>query len=462
MMNQCHAIATSIQVTSLDIDQLQDTRPFNEYQDEDELTVFPAASTSDTLQIPTPSLSRTPSSSSSLRTPSPSLSTTSSSSSLKRARSPTPPADSSPYNHGQSHANNRRRQKRQARKNQNKGAYSTALEKHVFNSEALSSTCNVEAVDRPFDSSTLRDWAHRQFKHQDLVELDFTIVPWDSKKSMAIYDSKGKLLVVLAGQPEDHGYVLAAAEVHSLLMELGEEYRKLDKGKGKGQNRRGDFDCINFGLTHGNGTTEPVNLKVKPKFQPIVDRLRSDKSVRRLAGNASAVLNAWAPEYHCVVEGAVRGVMERDPKLWKPFEGSVYPTCAFNFGPNAWCYIHRDSLNVTNGYCAIQAMGTYDHTVGGHLVLWDLKKVLQFPPGSTVLIMSSLLFHSSLAVGPGEERSVMTQYCPEGLVRYVNNGMKTDKEMCEGMTDEERKEFLKNLRKERKEGGLKTVPEKDL
>jgi hypothetical protein len=343
-----------------------------------------------------------------------------------------------------------------------KGTYS--LEKHVFKSEALSSRSDIEAIDRPFSVSDLRALAQKDFKVQDLTgpELGFAVLPWDGKKSKAIYDSKGKLLAVLAGQVEDPGYVRATEEAHAALMKQGEAYRKADKGKGKGQNRRGDFDVLPCGMTHGNGTTRPINLKVKPKFQPVLDSLRSDKNLQRLAGNASAVLNAWSPEFHRTVEDAVKKVEERSPELWRPFKGSVYPSVAFNFGPNAWCYIHRDSLNVTNGYCAIQALGTYDHTAGGHLVLWDLKKAVQFPPGSTVLIMSSLLFHSSLAVGPGEERSVMTQYCPEGLVRYVNSGFKTDRELCEGMEAEEKKEFLKSLRRERKEAGLKMVPEKEL
>ena len=291
--------------------------------------------------------------------------------------------------------------------------------------------------------------------------MGFSVVPWDGQKSKMIHDCKGKLLAVLAGRPAGEDYLKAAEEVHKLLMEQGEAYHKLEKGKGKDQNRRGDFVAMNFGLTHGNGTTEPVNLSVKSKFQPIVDRLLSDKNVQRLAGNMSGVVRAWAPQFHMAVQEAVGKVLERDSKLWKPFQGSVYPTCAFNFGPKAWCYIHRDGLNVTNGYCALQALGRFDPSKGGHLVLWDLKKAIEFPPGSTVLIMSSLLFHSSLAVGPGEERSVMTQYCPEGILRYANNGMKTDKQLCQDLGLEQRV-FAKKLQKERKESGLKMVPTKDM
>jgi hypothetical protein len=306
----------------------------------------------------------------------------------------------------------------------------------------------------------MRAWAQRPFKVQDLTgaEMGFEVVPWDGKKAKAIYDSKGRLVTVLAGQPQDQTYVEATKEGHRVLMKQGEAYREIDEGRSKGGNRRGDYDLLGCGMTHGNGTTKPINLSVKEKLRPVLEELLSDKSLQRLAGNGSGTLRAWAPAFHRAVEEGVKKVTEANGELRKPFPGSVYPACSFNFGPNAWCYIHRDSLNVTNGYCAIHALGDYDPTTGGHLVLWDLKKAVEFPPGSTVLIMSSLLFHSSLAVGPGEERSVMTQYCPEGLLRYADSGLKTDKELCAGMEEEVKKEFLKGVRKGRKDRGLNNVP----
>lgn len=284
------------------------------------------------------------------------------------------------------------------------------------------------------------------------------MVPWDGKKAKAIYDSKGRLLTVLAGQPQDQTYVEATKEAHRALMKQGEAYRQIDKGRSTWKNRRGGYDLLGCGMTHGNGTTKPINLSIKKRLLPVLEELLSDKSLQRLAGNGSGTLRAWAPDFHQAVDKAVKKVMGADQELWKPFPGSVYPACSFNLGPNAWCYIHRDSLNVTNGYCAIHPLGDYDHTTGGHLVLWDLKMAVEFPAGSTALIMSSLLFHSSLAVGPGEERSVFTQFCPEGLLRYADNGLKTDKELCVGMAYEEGEEFLKGVRRDRKDRGLKNVP----
>jgi hypothetical protein len=90
---------------------------------------------------------------------------------------------------------------------------------------------------------------------------------------------------------------------------------------------------------------------------------------------------------------------------------------------------HRDVLNCPFGWCAIHALGSFDPKCGGHLILWDLKMAIEFPPGALILIPSALLAHSNTPVQPGETRSSFTQYCPGGLFRYVDNGFSTEKEL---------------------------------
>jgi hypothetical protein len=63
----------------------------------------------------------------------------------------------------------------------------------------------------------------------------------------------------------------------------------------------------------------------------------------------------------------------------------------FNFGPQTVTFDHRDSGNLAFGWCAITAFGNFDPTCGGHLVLWDMKLVIEFPPGSTILIPSAMM-----------------------------------------------------------------------
>ncbi|KAJ6449033.1 hypothetical protein C8R47DRAFT_926704, partial [Mycena vitilis] len=60
--------------------------------------------------------------------------------------------------------------------------------------------------------------------------------------------------------------------------------------------------------------------------------------------------------------------------------------------------------------CAITALGTFDYTKGGHLILWDCKLILEFPPGTTTLIPSTAIFHFNIPISQGEHHYSFTQY----------------------------------------------------
>ncbi|KAF8438809.1 hypothetical protein L210DRAFT_3403476, partial [Boletus edulis BED1] len=52
---------------------------------------------------------------------------------------------------------------------------------------------------------------------------------------------------------------------------------------------------------------------------------------------------------------------------------------------------HINNTNLLFGLCAIFACGSYDPTLGGHLMLFDHNIVIEFLPGSTILIPFGIL-----------------------------------------------------------------------
>jgi len=103
-----------------------------------------------------------------------------------------------------------------------------------------------------------------------------------------------------------------------------------------------------------------------------------------------------------------------------------------NLGPNTVTLDHTDKGNVAYGLCAIAALGRYNPRLGGHIVLFDLGLVIEFPPGSTVLIPSGVFRHGNTPTTEmGEYRMSMTQYCAGGLFRWVHYGFRTAKVMEE-------------------------------
>lgn len=118
---------------------------------------------------------------------------------------------------------------------------------------------------------------------------------------------------------------------------------------------------------------------------------------------------------------------EHHPGLSWNFNNSIYPAVTFNCGPDTACLEHVDHGNAAHMFCAITALGDYDPTRGGHLILYPLKQAWEFPPGSTALIASSTLAHGNTPIRRGETRQSMTQYCAGGLLRWVAYGFQTRK-----------------------------------
>jgi hypothetical protein len=118
-------------------------------------------------------------------------------------------------------------------------------------------------------------------------------------------------------------------------------------------------------------------------------------------------------------------LVEKQPNLKWNFRNSVFAAATFNLGPAAVTYGHTDNGNFASGMCSITALGDYDPTQGGHLVLFDLGLVIEFPPGSTILIPSAILQHGNVSISSRETRLSFTQYFAGGLVRWVRHGFRT-------------------------------------
>jgi len=131
------------------------------------------------------------------------------------------------------------------------------------------------------------------------------------------------------------------------------------------------------------------------------------------------------PRLYQYYEEQLDRLYEHHPSFSRIFPRSVYPCIAFNFG-QVRCWKHRDVLNCPFGMCAITALGQFNSKEGGHLIIWELKLVIEFPHASTILLPSALFTHSNTPVPSGQTRLSITQYCPGGLFRWVDNGFQTE------------------------------------
>ncbi|KAK7015132.1 hypothetical protein VNI00_019213 [Paramarasmius palmivorus] len=191
--------------------------------------------------------------------------------------------------------------------------------------------------------------------------------------------------------------------------------------------RRGDFNYLYHGISFGNGQTRPLVLRQDTCNQAILDEIRQSQCFVRIAGWMSILFLSWAPRLFLYYAQVITALLQRYTDLHLPFSNSIFAAFTVNFGPETVCYPHRDLKNLAFGWCAITALGNYDWTQGGHLVLWDQKLLIEFPPGTTILIPSAIICHSNTAIAAGETRYSFTMYSAGGLFRWVEHGFVTEK-----------------------------------
>lgn len=141
----------------------------------------------------------------------------------------------------------------------------------------------------------------------------------------------------------------------------------------------------------------------------------------------------WAPTLWYYYAGAMGQLFEHYTKdslgdrIWLPFANCIFTQFAINFGPWAISLPHRDVKNLAFGWCAIIALGAYDYTAGGHLVLWDLGLIIEFPPGATILVPSAVVCHSNTRIKDNESRYSFTMFSSGGLFRWVEQNFQLGK-----------------------------------
>lgn len=68
-------------------------------------------------------------------------------------------------------------------------------------------------------------------------------------------------------------------------------------------------------------------------------------------------------------------------------------------------------------------------------MLWELKLVIEFPHGSSVLLPSAAVSHSNTPIGKREHRASVTQFTAGGLFRWVDQGYQPKDEYWKGLSD---------------------------
>ncbi|KAJ8487289.1 hypothetical protein ONZ45_g14393 [Pleurotus djamor] len=260
---------------------------------------------------------------------------------------------------------------------------------------------------------------------RDLLDEGFELIEWDGMESLCMVDCMDRV-VVCGGTPRDDSWPNVATACAESIEEARSRCQFTDKQR---SHRRGAFPALAAGFAFGLGLQRPSNLTDRNVDNSMAMKsILTDKSIKRVAGFQSGLLDAYLPDLSSYYRKTMDGLQKSQPELKKNFTNTQFSSITVNFGPQTVSIPHLDYANLSTGMCAITALGDFDPDVGGHLVLWELRIILRFPVGSTVLIPSALIHHSNLPIQPHEKRYSITQYSAGGLFRWVENGYCSDKD----------------------------------
>ncbi|KAJ6542099.1 hypothetical protein DFH09DRAFT_1089428 [Mycena vulgaris] len=228
----------------------------------------------------------------------------------------------------------------------------------------------------------------------------FMYISWLGRLTIPLLDAQRRVIAVLGGTPRDHAGWKKVTEGTAALLEERQPRIKLTQEALHHRRAQDEFPAIARGVAHGGGRLEPGEVYQNATNTQLTDKLLAHDYIQRIMLFASSLMLLWAPLLSTFYQ-ANKTLLS----LWKSSmrwncAGSPFAACTFNF----------DFANLAWGWCSVTALGNFNPDFGGHLILWDLRLVVRFPPGSTLLIPSALVRHSNVPIRAHESRSSITQY----------------------------------------------------
>ncbi|KAJ7245963.1 hypothetical protein C8J57DRAFT_1523833 [Mycena rebaudengoi] len=255
---------------------------------------------------------------------------------------------------------------------------------------------------------------------------DFRYIDWLGLITIQILDSHRRLIALLGGKPKDLVGWQIVTDGCAKLLEAQMARGKFSEDDLNHRRAQEPYPSISRGISFGGGQTEPGELCNNEENIRLSDELLAHPFFKRLDGWANCLFRIFASVLYMFYQEQMGLITRWNPNLVWNFVGSIFAACTFNFGPHAITVPHLDFGNLAWGWCSITALGNFDPDLGGHLILWDLKLVIRFPPGSTILIPSAIIRHLNVPVQAHERRFSFTQYSAGGLFRWIRNGFQTE------------------------------------
>ncbi|KAI0083267.1 hypothetical protein BDY19DRAFT_900567 [Irpex rosettiformis] len=249
-----------------------------------------------------------------------------------------------------------------------------------------------------------------------------------SRDTIAFLDQKDRIIAVAVGRPtgQDGGGDWADVErgVRAALLELQKDFNFREHHE-----RRGDYQSATYGISFGGGQKRPGMLKMSDRNQEVFKTFLDNPYVQRMVGYSESAFASYFPNVYREYVQLFARMADRYPGFEPPMGSHGHFAAMSGNVRRAQTYLHLDEMNKANGICPIFNTGNFDPVKGGHLILQQLGVVVEFPPGTVMLIPSATLVHGNVAIQEHEERESITLYTAGGLFRWAEYGFRTEKDL---------------------------------
>ncbi|KAJ7858043.1 hypothetical protein B0H14DRAFT_3447554 [Mycena olivaceomarginata] len=263
-------------------------------------------------------------------------------------------------------------------------------------------------------------------RHEALAEPGMRLITAEMQgPTTAIVDADDRVIIILNCGPTGATDWKGAVNDASTAMDeaakslYGPDYDKQPLERHDDCPRRGPHYAVNLGTGMGGGQQQPTPFSLHDSVSRILMALLLHHAIARFVGTANVLFQMYAPklyEYYPQHNASAAQVGPKPPPACAP---CLMRVCVryIQFWSSDRHFSTPRLLNLAWGWCFITALGWYDYRKGGHLIIWDLRLMIEFPPGATFAIPSA--------------------YTSAGVFRFVNNGFKTNVTLEQEMTKEE-------------------------
>ncbi|KAG6915875.1 hypothetical protein DXG01_009452 [Tephrocybe rancida] len=173
---------------------------------------------------------------------------------------------------------------------------------------------------------------------------------------------------------------------------------------------------LSAGFSARPGHNGPIKITTTDLKQQLVDELLKDVNISRVASFQSMKLNRFSPKMWDKYEYTTARMNSTRWNAPINFQGSTYPAVRFNVGPQtSTVQPYMDCQQECRGLSAMTPIGNYNYKLGGHIVFYELKLIVEVVPGTTLFVPTGLLSYGTMDIQESEERMTITQCFGPGL-----------------------------------------------